>query len=143
MLQQLTPQESVHQTAVTGKYVFWLTRDHWPSDLTAVRRVNLDGSGVIDISPGSGKDALQGTRLSATEGAVTVTARTADPQYRNETLSKLWQFSTDGSRRVRVSCNRGEQLSGAADSGTRVVWFDATTGYTDLVTRSRPAGRCG
>ncbi|MEU7167563.1 M4 family metallopeptidase [Streptomyces morookaense] len=143
VVQQLRPEQEVVQTALTGKHIFWLSKDHWPSGVTALRRVDLDGSGAVDISPDTGKDALQGTGLSATGDAVTVTARPADAQDRNGALSKLWQFSTDGSRRGRVSCNRGEQLWGTADSGTRVVWLDATTGYTDLVTRSRPAGRCG
>ncbi|MFB6877969.1 hypothetical protein [Streptomyces sp. NPDC056323] len=72
-----------------------------------------------------------------------MTAQTPDTVYRNETLPKLWQLTPDGSRVQRVSCNRGEQSYAAADSGRRVVWIDGTTGWTDLVTRERPAGNCG
>ncbi|MFI0736862.1 M4 family metallopeptidase [Streptomyces sp. NPDC021100] len=130
-------------TAITGKHVFWLSTADYETGLTAVRRADLDGGNVVDISPATGKDALRGVLLTASDEAVTVLAQTPDTQYRNETLSKLWQFSPDGARKGRVSCNRGEQLGGAADTGTRVVWTDATTGYTDLVTRHRPAGTCG
>ncbi|MFH8346379.1 hypothetical protein [Streptomyces sp. NPDC018045] len=91
---------------------------------------------------GTCPDALRASELAATDEAVTVAASTPDTVYRNETLSKLWQFSPDGSRRSRVSCNRGEQAWPAMPGGRQVVWLDGTTGYTDLVTRNRPAGRC-
>ncbi|MBZ4320254.1 M4 family metallopeptidase [Streptomyces sp. SCA2-4] len=136
-------QPTVNATAITGKHVFWLSMAEYGTGLTAVRRADLDGGNIVDISPAAGKDALAGVLLTATDEAVTVLAQTPDTEYRNETLSKLWQFSPDGARKGRVSCNRGEQLGGAADTGTRVVWNDATTGYTDLVTRHRPAGSCG
>ncbi|GHG62284.1 M4 family metallopeptidase [Streptomyces griseocarneus] len=139
-----TAPPSLSGTAITGTYVFWLVRgsDSDGSTSTAVRRSNLDGTGTVDISPGTGKDALDGTGLSASDEAVTVSVRTPDPQLRNETLAKLWQLSPDGSHRGRVSCNRGEQLSHASAGGRQVIWVDATTGYTDLVTRTRPAGTC-
>ncbi|MEU2584099.1 hypothetical protein ABZ612_14275 [Streptomyces avermitilis] len=74
-------------------------------------------------------------------------ARTPDPAFRNESPAKLWQFAPagkgDGVRKSRVSCNRGEQLSAAAAPGTQVVWLDATTGISNVVTRTRPSGTCG
>ncbi|MEU3356258.1 M4 family metallopeptidase [Streptomyces sp. NPDC037389] len=142
VLPQIGTPHDLGQTAITGKHVFWLVKDVKDSARTAVRRVGLDGAGVVDISPGQGEDALYGVGLTASEDAVTVTARTPDTVLRDATLSKLWQFSTDGSRKGRVSCGRGEQLGAAAAGGAQVVWIDATTGYPDLVTRSRPAGKC-
>ncbi|MFD9598703.1 hypothetical protein ACFWA9_38905 [Kitasatospora sp. NPDC059973] len=44
--------------------------------------------------------------------------------------------------RSRVSYNRGTQFHPAADQGNRVVWLDATTGGSDLVTHDRPAATC-
>ncbi|WP_171168763.1 M4 family metallopeptidase [Streptomyces sp. I05A-00742] len=143
MVQQPGTSVGTGPTAVTGKHVFWLATVDYGTGATAVRRADLDGRNTVEISPATGKDALLGVHLTASDDAVTVLAQTPDPEFHNETLSKLWQFSPDGARKGRVSCNRGEQLGGAADTGTRVVWTDATTGYTDLVTRHRPAGRCG
>ncbi|MFF4160118.1 M4 family metallopeptidase [Streptomyces sp. NPDC001678] len=143
VLPQIGTPYDLGRTAITSKHVFWLVRDAKDSARTAVRRAGLDGTGVVDISPGQGENALYGVGLTASEDAVTVTAGTPDTVFRNETLSKLWQLSTDGSRRGRVSCGRGEQLGAAAAAGAQVVWIDATTGYPDLVTRSRPAGKCG
>ncbi|WP_338399827.1 M4 family metallopeptidase [Streptomyces caatingaensis] len=129
-------------TALTSRYVYWLGRPDWGSGLAAVRRADLDGTGVVDISPATGKDALAAGHLTASEDAVTVGAAAAPGATGHEALGKVWQFAPDGSRRDRVSCNRGEQLLPAAAGGRRVVWLDATTGSTDLVTRARPAGRC-
>ncbi|WP_078871487.1 M4 family metallopeptidase [Streptomyces caatingaensis] len=143
VVQELDPGHLVGRTALTSRYVYWLAGEDPESPRTAVRRSALDGTGVIDVSPAKGKDALNGISLSASEDAVTVTAETPAAEPRNETLAKIWQFTPDGTQRARVSCNRGEQLWGVAESGRRVVWLDATTGYTDLVTRGRPAGTCG
>ncbi|MFI9205629.1 M4 family metallopeptidase [Streptomyces sp. NPDC053048] len=131
-------------TAVTGKHVFWLA-DEVSDDQgrSAVRRANLDGTGVVDLSKEQGPDALYASALTASGDAVTVTSQTPDTQYRNETSPKLWQFAADGTRLGRVSCNRGEQSGAAAVGGRQVVWIDGTTGYSDLVTRTRPAGNCG
>ncbi|RLU83052.1 peptidase M4 family protein [Streptomyces griseocarneus] len=146
-MQQPDKPVDVRSTAITDKYVYWLAETlddaENPTGRTAVRRANLDGTGTVDISPGTGKDALRATGLSASEDAVTVAAATPDTQARNETLGKVWQLSPDGARRDRVSCNRGEQLMPVAADGRQVVWIDATTGSTDLVTRTRPAGNCG
>nr|WP_229891629.1 M4 family metallopeptidase [Streptomyces mashuensis] len=143
-----TPQY-LGPTALTDRYVFWIAREGDDQARRAVRRANLDGTGMTDISKETGPDALFAGALTASDDAVTVTAYHRDwawpapgSQYRNDILPKLWQFSTDGSRRDRVSCNRGEQSQAAAAGGRQVVWMDATTGYTDLVTRARPAGRC-
>ncbi|MEU1377293.1 M4 family metallopeptidase [Streptomyces triculaminicus] len=134
---------AVGQTGVTGKHVFWLVDEVDDQGQRGVRRANLDGTGTVDVSKEQGADALHAVTLTASDEAVTVTAATPDTQYRNETLSKLWQFSADGTRSGRVSCNRGEQNAAAAAGGRQVVWIDGTTGYTDLVTRTRPAGTCG
>ncbi|MFD7662755.1 M4 family metallopeptidase [Streptomyces sp. NPDC059788] len=139
---QLGTPTRLGPTAITGKHVFWLVPADDDSGRTALRRADLDGTGVTDLSPGEGPDALIGSDLVATDAAVTVAAATPDTVYRNETLSKLWQFPADGGQRGRVSCNRGEQAWPATPGGRQVVWVDGTTGYTDLVTRTRPAGRC-
>ncbi|WP_344029420.1 M4 family metallopeptidase [Streptomyces luteireticuli] len=133
------------RTAITGRYVYWLVWNDWQSGTTAVRRADLDGTGVVDISPDTGKDALRGVDLTASDDAVTLSAHTPDERVRNETPAKLWQLSPDGANRGRMSCNRGEQSTPAATgpTGRQVVWVDSTTGSDDLVTRARPAGRCG
>ncbi|WKU42937.1 M4 family metallopeptidase [Streptomyces sp. VNUA116] len=137
VMQQLGKPLSLGATAITGTHVYWLAGHDPEYAVYAVRRANLDGTGVVDISPAAGKDALRGTALTATDEAVTVSARTPD-----EKIQRLWQLSPDGSRLGRVTCNRGEQLGFASAGGKQVVWIDPTTGYNDLVTRSRPAGTC-
>nr|WP_190024107.1 M4 family metallopeptidase [Streptomyces hiroshimensis] len=134
------------QTGISGNSVYWLVQDTAEAGRPAVRRANLDGTGVADLSPAKGPDALDAVELSASEDAVTVTVQapvTGPGAYGNEMLTKLWQLSADGKQKGRVSCNRGEQLSAAATGGRQVVWIDATTGYSDVVTRTRPAGNCG
>ncbi|KPC79718.1 hypothetical protein ADL35_19660, partial [Streptomyces sp. NRRL WC-3753] len=84
-----------------------------------------------------------GYDIVATDEAVTVATWSPTVVYTNESLFKLWQCSADGKQRGRVSCNRGQQGWPAMPGGRQVVWVDGTTGYTDLVTRTRPAGRCG
>ncbi|MET9293700.1 M4 family metallopeptidase [Streptomyces sp. NPDC003077] len=148
---QLGQPTSLGQTAVNGKHVFWLvpTDDGSGSGIAAVRRADLDGTNVVDISPGDGPEALRPADLLATEDAVTVPTYTPvpdtgpAPEYRNETLGKIWQLSVDGTQKGRVSCNRGEQVMPAVPGGRQVIWVDGTTGRTNLVTRTRPAGRCG
>ncbi|WP_437437921.1 M4 family metallopeptidase [Streptomyces olivoreticuli] len=140
---QLGTPAGIGGTAINGSSVFWLAEEDQATNRAAVRRANLDGTGVVDISPASGPGALPAYDLSASEDAVTVTAGLPGGRNSNEALTKLWQLSADGTYRGRVSCNRGEQLSAAATGGKQVVWIDATTGYSDLVTRTRPAGNCG
>ncbi|WP_443070324.1 M4 family metallopeptidase [Streptomyces sp. WAC05374] len=144
MTQALDEPQSLGQTALNGSHVFWLTDANAADDgQMGIRRADLDGTGAYDISGEAKPGALIASELTVSESAVTVNASLPDTAYRNETLPKNWQLTTDGTRKERVSCNRGEQLSPAAVSGTQVVWIDGTTGWTDLVTRSRPAGRCG
>ncbi|MCD9140981.1 M4 family metallopeptidase [Streptomyces albireticuli] len=143
---QLGKPINVGPTALTGKHVYWLADETADQGQRAVRRANLDGSGVVDLSKEQAPDALFATDVTASEEAVTVTSQVpASPgaQPGNETLAKLWQFPADGARRARVSCNRGEQAAAAAAGGKRVIWVDGTTGHGDLVTRGRPAGNCG
>ncbi|MCC3779555.1 M4 family metallopeptidase [Streptomyces sp. UNOB3_S3] len=144
LMNQLGRPESIGETAINGKYVFWLADEVVDDGQVAVRRSNLDGTGTVDLSKEKGEGALFAQSLTASDEALTVTASLPDPKYHNETMSKLWQFGgANGTDRARVSCNRGEQLSAAAAGGKQVVWIDGTTGYTDLVTRTRPAGNCG
>ncbi|MET9416080.1 M4 family metallopeptidase [Streptomyces klenkii] len=141
---QLGKPENIGQTGINETGVFWLV-DETADDKghVAVRRAKTDGTGVTDLSPEKGAGALRASELTASESAVTVTDAQPDATGFNESLPKLWQFAADGSSRARVSCNRGEQSSPAAAGGKQVVWIDATTGSTDLVTRTRPAGTCG
>ncbi|MCF3102909.1 M4 family metallopeptidase [Streptomyces roseoverticillatus] len=140
---QLGKPENIGQTGINATGVFWLV-DETSDDKgqVAVRRAKLDGTGVADLSPEKGAGALRASELTASESAVTVTDAQPDATGYNESLPKLWQFAADGSSRARVSCNRGEQSSPAAAGGKQVVWIDGTTGSTDLVTRTRPAGTC-
>ncbi|MER5303838.1 M4 family metallopeptidase [Streptomyces lasiicapitis] len=148
-IQSAAPGASLGPTGINGKKVFWLVDENGADGATALRRADFDGSGVADLSPETGPHALNAYDLTVSDDAVTVGARLPDTEYRNETLAKLWQFAADGSpkddatRRGRVSCNRGEQLSAAAGVGSRVLWLDATTGVSEVVTRARPTGRCG
>lgn len=147
VIQTAAPGTSLGPTAVTGSHVYWLLDEIGQNDTTALRRARLDGSDLTDLSPETGPAALNVADLTVSEEAVTVVARTPSSELRNESLAKLWQFGPqagggDGMRRSRVSCNRGEQLSAAAASGTQVLWLDGTTGVSNVVTRTRPAGAC-
>ncbi|MEV8550764.1 M4 family metallopeptidase [Streptomyces glaucescens] len=147
VVHQAAPGAGLGPTAISGEYVYWLLDEIDQNGTTALRRAALDGSGVVDLSPETGPTALNVRDLTASREAVTMEARTPVPEMRNEYLAKLWQFpagADDGTpRRGRVSCNRGEQLSAAAAAGTQVLWLDATTGVSDVVTRRKPAGTCG
>ncbi|MEU2062751.1 M4 family metallopeptidase [Streptomyces sp. NPDC013455] len=146
VIQQAAPQTSLGPTAVAGGRVYWLLDAVGQNGTTTLRRAGLDGSGVTDLSPETGPEALDVSEVTASADAVTMVARPPASGIGNATLSKLWQFTPDrkgeGTHRSRVSCNRGEQLSAAAADGTRVVWLDATTGISDVVTRARPSGTC-
>ncbi|RLU99209.1 peptidase M4 family protein [Streptomyces griseocarneus] len=145
-LRQVDKPSAIGQTGINGKYVFWLAYDFdaQGKGRSVVRRANLDGTGVTDL--GTEKDGFFPLDLTASESSVTVTSLPPETTTGNESLSKLFQFAADGpadAPRMRVSCNRGEQSSAAAAGGKQVVWLDGTTGFTDLVTRTRPAGNCG
>ncbi|MCX5204249.1 M4 family metallopeptidase [Streptomyces sp. NBC_00237] len=144
VLPQNAAVEGLGQTGLSKTHVSWLV-DEVATDggQMAVRRANLDGTKLLDLSPETGAKALYAFDLTASEEAVTVNASLPDTQYRNETLPKLWQFDAAGIREgERVSCNRGDQVGASADTGKRVVWIDGTTSNTDLVVRDRAAGRC-
>lgn len=144
LAQQLGDPQVLGQTGINATHAFWLVdEDLKDQGQMAVRRSGLDGKGTFDISAEAGANALMPLDLTASDTAVTVNSALPDTALRNESLPKLWQLTTDGSRQERVSCNRGEQLSPAAVSGRQVIWIDGTTGWTDLVTRERPAGLCG
>lgn len=148
-IQTAPSSTSLGPTAINGSYVFWLLDEGTAEGRTALRRAALDGSGVVDLSPQTGPDALNAYDVTVSEDAVTVGTYLPDTEIRNESVPKLYQFAAadspedPGTRKGRVSCNRGEQSSAAAVAGSQVVWLDATTGVTDVVTRTRPTGRCG
>lgn len=144
LAQQLGEPQILGQTGINSTHAFWLVDENLNDEgQMAVRRSSLDGTDTVDISSESKPTALVAFDLTASDTAVTVNSAQPDTVLRNESLPKLWQLTTDGSRQERVSCNRGEQISPAAVSGRQVVWIDGTTGWTDLVTRERPAGLCG
>ncbi|MFJ6695532.1 M4 family metallopeptidase [Streptomyces sp. NPDC091272] len=143
LLPQKAVVNSLGQTGISRTHVSWLVDEIEDAGQMAVRRANLDGSKLLDLSPEAGDGALYALDLTASDEAVTVGAVLPDTQYRNETLPKLWQFDAAGTREAeRVSCNRGDQSWASADTGKRVVWIDGTTSNTDLVVRDRAAGRC-
>ncbi|MFF8384543.1 M4 family metallopeptidase [Streptomyces kanasensis] len=147
LAEQLGEPQSLGRTGVNATHVFWLNDENLDDDgQSTIRRTGHDGTGTYDISSEYKPGALVASDLTVSDTAVTVSATPVGDGSQaldNAALPKVWQLTTDGSRTQRVSCNRGMQLSPAADTGTRVVWLDGTTGWTDLVTRARPAGRCG
>ncbi|MFP3987938.1 M4 family metallopeptidase [Streptomyces sp. E11-3] len=152
LIQKAAAGTSLGPTALRGDRVFWLLDEIRSNGTTALRSAGLDGSDVRDVSPETGPQALNAFDLTVSPDAVTMTARTPDSgsgsgsEFRNESLAKLWQFAPSRKGgdvlRRRVSCNRGEQLSAAAPSGSQVVWLDGTTGISNVVTRTRPSGSC-
>ncbi|GAA4900840.1 M4 family metallopeptidase [Streptomyces coeruleoprunus] len=138
--------QNLGRTGLTGTHVFWLAdqNDADEGQMT-IMRAGLDGTGAYAVSSEYKPGALVTTDLTVSDGAVTVEAASTDLALTNDNLPKIWQLSPDGARKQRLSCNRGEQISPAAVSGTgtQVVWLDGTTGRTNLVTRTRPAGNCG
>lgn len=143
MAEQLDEPVSLGHTGVNGKNVFWLAdTDEADDGQMTIMSTLLDGTGPFAVSDEHKPGALIASDLTVSQDALTVVGQTPDTRYRNETLPKLWQLPTDGSRRERVSCNRGEQGYPAAGAGRQVAWLDATTGSTDLVVRDRPAGNC-
>ncbi|MEV5506071.1 M4 family metallopeptidase [Streptomyces orinoci] len=143
LMSQLGTPAEIGQTGINHQNVFWLVPDGQGQGRTVVRRAALDGTAPVDFARDKAAEAGYAFDLTVSESAVTVNSQVPDQGYHNETMAKLWQFTTDGAPRGRMSCNRGEQLSGVAVSGRQVVWLDGTTGWTDLVTRTRPAGNCG
>ncbi|MEU1510370.1 M4 family metallopeptidase [Kitasatospora sp. NPDC005748] len=110
----------------------------------AIRSGALNGSGVGELLPAGSPLAPADLAITATDRAVTFQQRGDKPAdgWSNAALPKLYQLPVTGGTPVRVSCNRGTQFHPAADQGNRVVWLDATTGGSDLVTRDRPAAAC-
>ncbi|MCF3101267.1 hypothetical protein IPZ58_06705 [Streptomyces roseoverticillatus] len=146
VVQKLDGYAALGPTGISGSSVYWPAKDDASAERTAIRRAGLDGTGLTEISPATGPGAIDAADLTASEDAVTVTVATpvtGPGTYDNATLTKLWQFSADGKRKSRVSCNRGEQLSATATGARQVVRIDSTTGCSDAVTRTRPAGTCG
>lgn len=134
----------IGQTAITDDGVFWIEDDDITDDgQAAVRRANLDGSNPVTVTPEAGEGSLYAYSLTATDDAVNVSTVMPATWWANDTMMKLYQVAPDGKGGPqRVSCNRGEQALASADEGTRVLWLDGTTGYTNLVKRDRPAGNC-
>ncbi|MFJ3593311.1 M4 family metallopeptidase [Streptomyces sp. NPDC090231] len=134
----------IGQTAITDDGVFWIEDDDaTDTGKAAVRRADLDGANPVTVTPEAGADSLYAYSLTASDDAVTITATPPATWWANDTMAKLYQVAPDGKGGAqRMSCNRGEQAFGVADEGRRVLWLDGTTGYTNLVKRDRPAGRC-
>lgn len=134
----------IGQTAITDDGVFWIEDDDaTDTGKAAVRRADLDGSNPVTVTPEAGEGSLYAYSLTASDDAVSISTVPPATSWANDTMMKLYQIAPDGKGGAqRVSCNRGEQTFGAADEGQRVLWLDGTTGYTNLVKRDRPAGRC-
>ncbi|MGW8884221.1 M4 family metallopeptidase [Streptomyces sp. NPDC055749] len=134
----------VGQTAITDDGVFWIEdTDGNDTGQAAVRRADFDGANAVTVTPEAGDGSLYAYSMTASNDAITVTTLPPATTWANDTLPKLFQVSPDGKGGAqRLSCNRGDQVFGAADEGQRVLWLDGTTGYTNLVKRDRPAGRC-
>uniref|UniRef100_A0AAU2VKL7 M4 family metallopeptidase n=1 Tax=Streptomyces sp. NBC_00008 TaxID=2903610 RepID=A0AAU2VKL7_9ACTN len=134
----------IGQTAITDDGVFWIEDDDaTDTGKAAVRRANVDGSNPVTVTPEAGEDSLYAYSLTASDDAVSITSTPPATWWANDTMAKLYQVAPDGKGGPqRMSCNRGEQAFGVADEGQRVLWLDGTTGYTNLVKRDRPAGRC-
>ncbi len=115
--EQLGEVQAVGGTALNSRHVFWITDDNptttagrasgGPTPGTAPRR----STSAASTSPG----ALAATDITVSDTAVTVGAvpvdAGADGAFTNAGLTKIWQLSTDGARKQRLSCNRGEQVS--------------------------------
>ncbi|MET7984724.1 M4 family metallopeptidase [Streptomyces sp. NPDC005281] len=134
----------VGQTAITDDGVFWVEDgDGTDSGQAGVVRAALDGTDRTTVVPESADSDLYAYQITASDDAVTLLSLPPGGAWTNEALPKLYQVAPDGEGDVqRVSCDRGDQVYPAADEGTRVVWLDGTTGYTNLVTREHPAGTC-
>ncbi|MFI6643387.1 M4 family metallopeptidase [Streptomyces sp. NPDC050504] len=132
---------------LNGRYLYWLVDDIEDDWRQGLRRAKLDGTGVTDLVPEQSENAYF-QAVDASDQALNLThwkPRSWGPVWvplANEHLTKVLQADLNGKNVQRVSCNRGDQIGAAADTGRRVVWLDGTTGHTDLVTRNRPAGRC-
>ncbi|QEU90384.1 M4 family metallopeptidase [Streptomyces kanamyceticus] len=126
---------------INGKYLYWLVDDIADDNRQGLRRAKLDGTGLTDVIPEDSENSYF-WGVDASDSALTLTQWKPEQGWSNSNLTKLVQTDLDGKGLARVSCNRGEQSYGAADTGKRVVWIDGTTGHTDLVTRARPAGNC-
>ncbi|MGW5354966.1 M4 family metallopeptidase [Streptomyces sp. NPDC004031] len=135
---------AVGQTAVTAGSVYWMAdTDLSDGGRVSLDRADLDGSDPAVLVPETRGTALYGYSLTASDDAVTVLSVPPATTWANDTLPKLYQIAPDSTGGLqRVSCDRGDQIFPAADTGQRVLWLDGTTGWTDLVVRDRPAGRC-
>ncbi|MFE6776233.1 M4 family metallopeptidase [Streptomyces sp. NPDC057702] len=148
IIQRAAPGTRLGPTDINGTHVFWLLDDDRLTGATALRRARLDGSDIVDLSPQTGPHALNAYALTVSADSVTVGSYVPDAEIRNDTVPKLHQFAAAGAPddprtyRGRVSCNRGEQAPAVALTGSQVVWQDATTGISGIVTRTRPTGRC-
>ncbi|MEV6696624.1 M4 family metallopeptidase [Streptomyces sp. NPDC051453] len=133
----------IGQTAFTDDGVFWIEDgDGTDQGQAAVMRAAADGTARTTIVPETEKDVFA-YQLTASDDAVTFLSLPYTTELSNAALPKLYQVAPDGKGGVqRVSCNRGDQVYPTADTGTRVLWLDGTTGYTNLVKRDKPAGTC-
>jgi bacillolysin len=129
---------------LAGGRLLWSEQSNNPSEPTAaIKSGALDGSGVRDVVAADDPRAPAFGTFSANDKWISYLDMLEGNGAENRYLPKLFQIPIGGGvDGVRVSCNRGAQMSPAADTGRRVVWLDSTPGRTDLVSRSKPAGPC-
>ncbi|MFB6674512.1 hypothetical protein ACFCWG_19325 [Streptomyces sp. NPDC056390] len=136
------------QASLTDDGVTWVEdADGTDTGRAGVKRAALDGSGPATVLPEARAGALYAYELTASDDAVTALSLSLSlspaPSWDNATLPKVHQVAPDGKGGAqRVSCNRGDQVCASADTGTRVLRPDGTAGWTSLVKRDRPAGKC-
>lgn len=125
------------------------TGDLWSGHYSVVRRPRTGTTlgRPVTVLDGTQEDALNIADLDASDSRVTVLAVPAEDAgertgLTNATTPKLWQKPVSGGAWQRVSCSRGEQAAPSSDTGSRVVFVDATTGDPAVVTRATPAGSC-
>ncbi|MFE6801492.1 hypothetical protein ACFVEN_07395 [Streptomyces sp. NPDC057681] len=134
------------QASLTDDGVTWVEdedEDGTDTGRAGVKRAGLHGSGPATVLPEARAGALYAYELTASDDAVTELSLPPAPSWDNATLPKLHQVAPDGKGGAqRVSCNRGDQVCASADTGSRVLRPDGTAGWTSLVKRDRPAGKC-
>ncbi|MFJ9517867.1 M4 family metallopeptidase [Kitasatospora sp. NPDC101801] len=135
----------ISATLLAGGRLLWTETPFERMKPSSIRSGALDGSGVTDVLPATSPYATRMPTITASDQALTFTDDSNHNPvggWTNAALPKIWQLPITGGTPERLSCNRGSQSQAAADQGTRVVWFDATLGRTDLVSRNRPAAKC-
>ncbi|CCH30113.1 M4 family metallopeptidase [Actinosynnema sp. NPDC047251] len=129
----------VKDVVLTASGVAWI-QDVGIDGRSGVLAADHDGRRVRAVVAEDGEHAPMYPALDASDQWLTFSTRVGAAGT-NAGLPKLVQVPVRGGTPERVSCNRGDQASFAADRNRRVVWLDGTAGGTDLVTREAPARR--